>query len=147
MAREDKRRAINERYADNSPSTDSLEVSLAIEKLRSEIVRVLTEMEHLKEDIKQDLPVTVGDIKNQISAFSEELKDMQDKISAVDKDLALLEERLSNFMLTMNNTLKELETAQKERKREVNVLSTNKTTLIVAIITVISTWLVKLWFG
>ncbi|WXX03384.1 hypothetical protein [Brochothrix phage BtpYZU04] len=147
MAREDKRRAINERYADNSPSTDSLEVSLAIEKLRSEIVRVLTEMEHLKEDIKQDLPVTVGDIKNQISAFSEELKDMQDKISAVDKDLALLEERLSNFMLTMNNTLKELENAQKERKREVNVLSTNKTTLIVAIITVISTWLVKLWFG
>lgn len=147
MAREDKRRAINERYADNSPSTDSLEVSLAIEKLRSEIVRVLTEMEHLKEDIKQDLPVTVGDIKNQISAFSEELKDMQDKISAVDKDLALLEERLSNFMLTMNNTLKELENAQKERKREVNVLSTNKTTLIVATITVISTWLVKLWFG
>lgn len=147
MAREDKRRAINERYADNSPSTDSLEVSLAIEKLRSEIVRVLTEMEHLKEDIKQDLPVTVGDIKNQISAFSEELKDMQDKISAVDKDLALLEERLSNFMLTMNNTLKELENAQKERKREVNVLSTNKTTLIIAIITVISTWLVKLWFG
>lgn len=147
MAREDKRRAINEQYTDNSPSTDSLEVSLAIEKLRSEIVRVLTEMEHLKEDIKQDLPVTVGDIKNQISAFSEELKDMQDKISAVDKDLALLEERLSNFMLTMNNTLKELENAQKERKREVNVLSTNKTTLIVAIITVISTWLVKLWFG
>lgn len=147
MAREDKRRAINERYADNSPSTDSLEVSLAIEKLRSEIVRVLTEMEHLKEDIKQDLPVTVGDIKNQISAFSEELKDMQDKISAVDKDLALLEERLSNFMLTMNNTLKELENAQKERKREVNVLSTNKTTLIIAIITVISTGLFKLWFG
>lgn len=147
MAREDKRGAINERYADNSPSTDSLEVSLAIEKLRSEIVRVLTEMEHLKEDIKQDLPVTVGDIKNQISAFSEELKDMQDKISAVDKDLALLEERLSNFMLTMNNTLKELENAQKERKREVNVLSTNKTTLIIAIITVISTWLFKLWFG
>lgn len=147
MAREDKRRAINERYADNSPSTDSLEVSLAIEKLRSEIVRVLTEMEHLKEDIKQDLPVTVGDIKSQISAFSEELKDMQDKISAVDKDLALLEERLSNFMLTMNNTLKELENAQKERKREVNVLSTNKTTLIVATITVISTWLFKLWFG
>ncbi|ADJ53117.1 gp77 [Brochothrix phage A9] len=147
MAREDKRRAINEQYADNSPSTDSLEVSLAIEKLRSEIVRVLTEMEHLKEDIKQDLPVTVGDIKNQISAFSEELKDMQDKISAVDKDLALLEERLSNFMLTMNNTLKELENAQKERKREVNVLSTNKTTLIIAIITVISTGLFKLWFG
>lgn len=147
MAREDKRRAINEQYTDNSPSTDSLEVSLAIEKLRSEIVRVLTEMEHLKEDIKQDLPVTVGDIKNQISAFSEELKDMQDKISAVDKDLALLEERLSNFMLTMNNTLKELENAQKERKREVNVLSTNKTTLIIAIITVISTGLFKLWFG